>query len=128
MIERSSRSRRRFVALLAVVAMLALWHPARAHVRAAGLLVRFTDPEAKGFLADTGRHPVDVRDEIIAGTRARVYSPGDVEDPPGLVVVHEDLRRSRAAARGRQRSVAGRRDRRVPRLLDAPHASDVREE
>jgi dienelactone hydrolase len=88
MIERSSRARRRFVALVAVVALLALWHPARAHVRAAGLLVRFTDPAAKGFPADAGRNPVDVRDESIAGTRARVYSPRGVDDPPGLVVVH----------------------------------------
>ncbi|HEX8792262.1 MAG TPA: hypothetical protein VF765_15010 [Polyangiaceae bacterium] len=80
--------RRRFVALALVVGVLALWRPASAHVRAASLLVRFADPDAHGLLADAGRHDVDIRDEEAAGTRARLYVPVGVDDPPGLVVVH----------------------------------------
>ena len=74
--------------LALVVTVLALWRPASAHVRAASLLVRFADPDAHGLLAEAGRHEVDVREERVAGTRARLYVPADVADPPGLVVVH----------------------------------------
>ena len=80
--------RRRLAVLVLVVTVLALWRPASAHVRAASLLVRFADPDAHGLLADAGRHDVDVRAESVAGTRARLYVPLGVDDPPGLVVVH----------------------------------------
>jgi dienelactone hydrolase len=80
------------VALALAVAVL--WRPASAHVRAASLLVRFADPEARGLLADAARHGVDVRDVALpdtrpsVGTRGRLYLPDDVPSPPGVVVVH----------------------------------------
>jgi dienelactone hydrolase len=81
------RSRRRLVALVLLATVVVLWHPASAHVRAASLLVRFADPAAHSLLADAGRHPVVERPFDLPGTRARLYTPADVEHPPGLVVV-----------------------------------------
>lgn len=81
--------RRRTLALLVVlVAIAVLWRPASAHVRAASLLVRFADPDAHGLVADAARHPVDVQDAPVAGTRGRLYLPADLPHPPGVVVVH----------------------------------------
>jgi len=85
---RRSRSRRRLVALVLLVATLALWRPAAAHVRAASLLVRFADPDAHSLVADAARHPVAERPFELPGTRARLYWPEDVARPPGVVVVH----------------------------------------
>lgn len=76
------------VALVLLALLVVLWGPASAHVRAASLLVRFQDPDAKGLLADAGRHPLGEMDQTIAGTRARVYMPTDVVKPPGVVLVH----------------------------------------
>ena len=80
--------RRRVVALLLLFLVVVLWRPARAHVRAASLLARFSDPSATGGLAGAARHPVEVRDEPLAGARARLYLPTDVPRPPGVVIVH----------------------------------------
>jgi dienelactone hydrolase len=80
--------RRRSLALLLLLAIVILWRPASAHMRAASLLVRFADPDAHGLLAEAGRHALEERDTTLAGTRARLYLPADVADPPGLVVVH----------------------------------------
>jgi dienelactone hydrolase len=82
------RPRRRLAAFAVVIAFLALWNPASAHVRAASLLARFADPDAHGLLADAGRHPVEESDFPLAGTRARLFAPMDVAHPVGLVVVH----------------------------------------
>lgn len=80
--------RRRVAALLVLLVVAVLWRPASAHVRAASLLQRFADPDASGWLAEVGRHPVDEQDDAIAGTAARVYLPTDVAHPPGIVLVH----------------------------------------
>jgi dienelactone hydrolase len=84
--------RRRLAVLGLVVATALLWRPAAAHVRAASLLVRFTQKDAHGLVADVGRHAVTERDLAIplAGgvTRGRLYRPRDVADPPGIVLVH----------------------------------------
>lgn len=70
--------------------LVVLWRPASAHVRAASLLARFTDPDAHGLLADAVRHPVVTSDFPLAapGARARLYLPSDVAHMPGVVVVH----------------------------------------
>jgi dienelactone hydrolase len=68
--------------------LVVLWRPASAHVRAASLLARFADPEAHGVLLEAGSHALEVLDTPVAGTRARLYRPVDLADPPGLVVVH----------------------------------------
>jgi dienelactone hydrolase len=81
-----------FGALLLTVALTLLWQPASAHVRAASLLVRVSDAEARGWLADVANHPVvvsEVNEESVpGGSRARLYLPADVTHPPGVVVVH----------------------------------------
>jgi len=77
-----------FGALLLTVALTLLWQPASAHVRAASLLVRVSDAEAQGWLASVANHPVEVREESLPGSRARLYVPADVQHPPGVVVVH----------------------------------------
>lgn len=82
------RSRGRIVALLLLFMVAVLWRPAGAHVRAASLLARFVDPDATGGLADAARHPVDERDDVLAGTRVRLYMPAGVTRPPGVVIVH----------------------------------------
>jgi dienelactone hydrolase len=54
--------------------------------------VRFTQNDAHGFVADVGRHAVTERDVSVAvagsSTRARMYWPGGVAQPPGIVLVH----------------------------------------
>jgi dienelactone hydrolase len=83
-------SRRRVAALVVLAVLVVLWRPASAHVRAASLLARFTDPDAHGLLADAVRHPVVTSDFPLAtpGTRARLYLPSDMAHMPGVVVVH----------------------------------------
>ncbi|MGD0526629.1 MAG: alpha/beta hydrolase [Polyangiaceae bacterium] len=86
-------SRGRLVGLIVLAALVVLWRPASAHVRAASLLARFTDPDAHGLLADAARHPVAVTDFPLAGTRGRLYVPSDVDvargtHVPGVVIVH----------------------------------------
>ena len=85
------RALRIAVSVLVVAAVL-LWRPAGAHVRAVSLLVRFTEHNAHGLVADVGRHAVDESEVAVPlanGTaRARLYSPRDAAEPPGLVLVH----------------------------------------
>jgi dienelactone hydrolase len=81
------RSRHRVVIVL-FIALVIVWHPASAHVRAASLLMRFADPDGHSLLAGVSRHPVDERDLPLARTRARLYLPTDIDHPPGIVVVH----------------------------------------
>jgi dienelactone hydrolase len=80
--------KRRTIALLLLLSLVVLWRPASAHVRAASLLVRFSDPDAHGLLAEAGRHPIGESDTAVAGTRARFYLPADVAHPAGVVIVH----------------------------------------
>jgi pimeloyl-ACP methyl ester carboxylesterase len=81
-------SRGAFVALCLVVTIAILWRPASAHLRAAALLSRVADPEAHGWLTQAASHPVQERDDMVAGTRARLYVPTDVAHPAGVVLVH----------------------------------------
>jgi hypothetical protein len=83
------------IALLVLLALAALLvRPASAHLRAASLLVRFSDPEAKGAIADLARHEVDQSFTMLesgadhATVRARIYTPRDVANPPGVVIAH----------------------------------------
>jgi pimeloyl-ACP methyl ester carboxylesterase len=82
------RARAPIAFLLFLLLIVVLWRPASAHLRAASLLMRMADPAAHGLLAEAGLHVIEVRDAFVAGTRARLYRPVDVVDPPGLVVVH----------------------------------------
>lgn len=73
---------------LCLVPLAILWPLIREHLRAASLLVRFANPGAGSFLADLGVHKYVERELALPQTRARLYLPTDVDDPPGLVVVH----------------------------------------
>jgi dienelactone hydrolase len=84
----SSSVRARVRAALLFLALLALYRPAGAHLRAAGLLARFADPGAEGGWLDAVRHPVVESDATLGDARARVYTPADVERPPGVVLLH----------------------------------------
>jgi dienelactone hydrolase len=84
---------KRRIALLVVLATLAaVAHPAFEHLRAASLLMRFSDPKATGFIADFERHAV-VETPIPIGlsrgsTRGRLYAPEGVAHAPGIVLLH----------------------------------------
>lgn len=89
----SKRPTRWRVALVAVALLSLLLAPtARSHLRAASLLARFADPLATGVIADLARH--DVRESFMmvrtatGQTRGRLYTPRDVDNPPGIVIVH----------------------------------------
>jgi dienelactone hydrolase len=79
---------RRAVPIGAFAALVALWHPVTANLRAASFLERFTDPDTRSFLADLPRHPVDEAPFDLPGTRGRLYRPSDIVHPPGIVLVH----------------------------------------
>jgi dienelactone hydrolase len=81
------------LALLVVVATLAaLAHSAYEHLRSASLLMRFTDPNATGFVADFDRHAVDESPMPIilahGKTRGRLYYPAGLSHAPGIVLLH----------------------------------------
>jgi len=79
-----------FVALFLLAA--AFYFPVHQHLRAFSLLLRLNDPQASGFLADYGTHPVDETLTTLqtpAGpVRARLYLPRDLPGAPGVVLVH----------------------------------------
>lgn len=85
------RNRRRTV-VLAVVLLLAVGSAVvlRHHLRALGLLVRLTDPQAT--LGKFGASEVEAATFAIAtetgAVPGRIYRPQGVENPPGLVLVH----------------------------------------
>ena len=86
--------RLRLLACLAALVLLAalLYSPTREHLRAASLLLRLNDPQASGFLATYGTHPVDelplTVDTLSGPVRARLYVPRGVSKPPGIVLLH----------------------------------------
>jgi dienelactone hydrolase len=80
-------------ALLLVPVLVGLLYPiAQNYLRAASVLARLSDPNARGWIANYDVHPVDARDETFdfngKPTAARVYSPRGVGFAPGIVVVH----------------------------------------
>ncbi len=78
--------------LLLPVALMLLYPIAQNYLRAASVLARMSDPNAKGWIANYDIHPVDTRDETFdfngKPTPARMYSPRGVGFAPGIVVVH----------------------------------------
>jgi dienelactone hydrolase len=84
--------KRRLALLFVVATLAAIAHPAFEHLRAASLLVRFSDPKATGFVADFDRHevvetPLDVPLSV-GSTRARLYAPSGEARAPGIVLLH----------------------------------------
>jgi dienelactone hydrolase len=86
------RPRARLAALVLVVLIALAVGPVRATLRAASLLVRFSDENASGALADLGRRAVREEPATVdtsrGPVRARLYLPDGAPDAPGVVLVH----------------------------------------
>ncbi len=79
--------------LLICPVLVALIYPtAQDYLRAASLLARIANPQAKGWLANYDVRPVDIRDSAFEfdgeSIPARVYLPRGVASAPGIVVAH----------------------------------------
>src|SRR5258708_6484318 len=92
---RSPKKRKRIllvILLLIVLGGFALRHPVSTHLRAMSVLLRLADAKATGVGVRFARHPVQEQ----LGTavtpagplRYRLYIPQDVENPPGMVLLH----------------------------------------
>ncbi len=87
-------TRRKLGLLVVIAAIVLLFRPAGAHMRAASLLTRFQTPGDLGVVARYGKHVVAERSMTVQTERgpvpARVYSPVDASaaDAPGVVLVH----------------------------------------
>ncbi len=91
-VAKKRRVRRAVLVVLFVAAAFAI-SPGLLHARAAALMLRFASREAPTGFANFSNHQVDeeaVTLELGDGetTRARVYTPRGVSDPPGLVIAH----------------------------------------
>jgi pimeloyl-ACP methyl ester carboxylesterase len=84
------RLRWRVVLLVLAIAVGILAVPARAHLRAAALLLRFADASGKPptGLADFGRYEVDEAPFVTGDAPAILYRPRGKADAPGVVLVH----------------------------------------
>jgi dienelactone hydrolase len=77
-----------FLLLFAIILLL-LWPSAREHIRAMSLLARMS--QQKNWIARLDEHPYDVQTLTFSSTeglsRAHLYLPSDIENPPAMVVV-----------------------------------------
>jgi dienelactone hydrolase len=75
-----------------VAAIVLLFRPAGAHMRAASLLTRLQAPDDRGAVARYGSHEVAERTATFTGASgalpARFYAPVGVDHPPGILLVH----------------------------------------
>ena len=75
--------------LLLAIALLLLWPSAREHVRAMSLLARMS--QQKNWIARLDQHPYEIQTLTFNSTtglsRARLYFPTNIENPPAMVVV-----------------------------------------
>jgi hypothetical protein len=90
------RKRRKLVILLVVVVVFSVTavgfsRPVSIHLRAMSVLLRFADPDAKGFGVRFAQHPITTEmgtAEVGAQSfRYRIYKPSDVATPPGMVLL-----------------------------------------
>jgi pimeloyl-ACP methyl ester carboxylesterase len=88
--------RRKLMILLVVLAVFSVTavgfsHPVGVHLRAMSVLLRFADPDAKGFGARFAQHPftseVGTTQVGTESFRYRIYKPSDVNNPPGMVLL-----------------------------------------
>jgi pimeloyl-ACP methyl ester carboxylesterase len=72
--------------------MALAWYPTYAHLRAIAVLLRIGSPDAHGFFASRGIHPIKTEEASYeSDTRSlktRLYVPSDVEHAPALVILH----------------------------------------
>jgi len=94
---RFTRRQRVFIFLFVLLASVVLTgsvllHPVGAHLRAMSLLLRFSDTHARGLPTRFANHPFKEEDGYALTThgplRYRMYTPQDVENPGGVVLLH----------------------------------------
>jgi dienelactone hydrolase len=80
------------VLVLVLVGTAAYSHSVNTHLRAMSMLLRFANPEAKGFGTRFARHPFEERVGSAQGAgrafKYRIYAPTDVSNPGGVVLLH----------------------------------------
>lgn len=91
--KKTKRRLGRRVLLIALVVLAFAIGPAFLHARAAALMLRFSSSDAPTGFATFGMHEVDEEATTLdlgdgETTRARIYTPRGVSDPPGLVIAH----------------------------------------
>jgi len=96
-VARFTRRQRIFIFLFVLLASVVLTgtvllHPVGAHLRAMSLLLRFSGAPAQGLPTRFADHPFKEEDGYALtphGTvRYRTYTPQDVQDPGGIVLLH----------------------------------------
>ncbi|MGZ4897022.1 MAG: alpha/beta hydrolase [Candidatus Angelobacter sp.] len=94
---RFTRRQRVLIFLFVVVASVGLTgavllHPVGPHLHAMSLLLRFSDPHAQGLPVRFAKHPFKEEDGSVltphGPLRCRTYTPQDVENPGGVVLLH----------------------------------------
>ncbi|HEY2914742.1 MAG TPA: alpha/beta hydrolase [Candidatus Angelobacter sp.] len=94
---RFTRRQRVFIFLFVLLASVVLTgtvllHPVGAHLRAMSLLLRFSDAHAQGLPTRFADHPFKEEDGYAltphGPVRFRTYTPQDVQDPGGVVLLH----------------------------------------
>lgn len=94
---RFTRRQRVFIFLFVVLASVVLTgtvllHPVGAHLRAMSLLLRFSDGHAHGLETRFADHPFKEEDGYALAAhgalRFRTYTPQDVQNPRGVVLLH----------------------------------------
>jgi pimeloyl-ACP methyl ester carboxylesterase len=96
-VARFTRRQRVFIFLFVLLASVVLTgtvllHPVGAHLRAMSLLLRFSDAHAQGLPTRFANHPFKEEDGYAftphGPLRFRTYTPQDVENPGGVVLLH----------------------------------------
>jgi len=96
-VARFTRRQRIFIFLFVLLASVVLTgavllHPVGAHLRAMSLLLRFSDAHAQGVSTRFADHPFKEEDGYAVTphgpVRYRTYTPQDVQDPGGVVLLH----------------------------------------
>ncbi len=94
---RFTRKQKIFIFMFVVIASFGLigavlLHPIGPHLRAASLLLRFSDPKAAGIAASFADHPFKEEDGSAqtphGALRYRLYVPQDVKNPGAVVLLH----------------------------------------
>jgi dienelactone hydrolase len=92
-----TRKQKIFIFLFVAIASFGLigavlLHPLGPHLRAASLLLRFSNPQAHGIAASFASHPFKEEDGLAQGPhgalRYRLYVPQDVQSPGAVVLLH----------------------------------------
>jgi hypothetical protein len=96
-VARFTRRQRVFIFLFVLLASVGLTgavllHPIGPHLRAMSLLLKFSDSHAQGLTAHFANHPFKEEDSSVltphGPLRYRMYTPQDVENPGGVVLLH----------------------------------------